>query len=57
MGFTMDDPYDMIRMTGAGARFKYCKFVEHPIKLGRVGGRKRNTMHYEVLTHNLKSEK
>jgi hypothetical protein len=46
MGFTMDDPYDMSGGLDSST-----------IELWRAGGRKRNTMHYVVLTYNLKSEK
>jgi len=53
MGFTIDDPYDMI----GGLDLSFKIFVEHPIELWRAGGKKRNIMHYVVLTYNLKSEK
>jgi hypothetical protein len=50
---TWHDPHDMSGELDSSTKF----FVEHPIELWRAWGRKRNTMHYVVLTYNLKSEK
>jgi K+-transporting ATPase A subunit len=53
MGFTMDDPYDM-----SGGYIQVLQILlNDPSNFGGQGVEKRITMHYVVLTYNLKSEK